>query len=74
MWYGVKCYNFVTILLLFYSFIRYIYTIAYCAGGCGARHRWTLFPVGGGESVEHETEGLVVGFEFGDAFVFLFEE
>ena len=33
-----------------------------------------LFPVGGGEGIEDEAEGLVVGFEFGDAFVFLFEE
>ena len=30
-----KCYNFVTILLLFYSFIRYIYTLAYREGRWG---------------------------------------
>ena len=42
-------------------------------GGC-ARLRWTLFPVGGGEGVEQHAEGLIIGFEFGDAFVFLFEE
>ena len=33
-----------------------------------------LFLVGGGEGVEHEAEGIVVCFEFGDAFVFLFYE
>ena len=32
-----------------------------------------LFPVGGCEGIEDEAEGLVVCFEFGDAFVFLFE-
>ena len=37
-------------------------------------HRWTLFPVGGGEGIEDEAEGLIVGFEFGYAFVFLFEQ
>ena len=33
-----------------------------------------LFLVGGGEGIEDEAEGLVVCFEFGDAFVFLFEQ
>ena len=33
-----------------------------------------LLPVCGGEGIEDEAEGLIVGFEFGDAFVFLFEE
>lgn len=33
-----------------------------------------LFPVGGCECVEQHAEGLIVGFEFGDAFVFLFEQ
>ena len=33
-----------------------------------------LVPVGGGEGIEDEAEGLVIRFEFGDAFVFLFEQ
>lgn len=37
MGWGAKCYNFVTILLLFYSFIRYIYTLSYKAGVFGAQ-------------------------------------
>ena len=45
MGWGVKCYNFVTILLLFYSFIRYIYTLAYRAGWWVLTHPVTLFVI-----------------------------
>ena len=72
------CYNFVTILVNNSIYATHLRRDVHGYDGlisCWLRtEAMELFPVGGGEGIEDEAEGLVIRFEFGDAFVFLFEE